>query len=155
MKIHVRKQKDATACGPTCIKMTTDFFKLKHSLRQIEIVSQYKKKDGLTNEDLIETIRKLDLYVRVKTQARWSDLQKANKPDTVVIVSWMMDGYIGHFSVVERVSDHSVYLADPAKGKIIRLDKIMFMRLWMDYDDLWFPKKNTDIQLRWMAIVSL
>ena len=66
----------------------------------------------------------------------------------------MKFGYIGHFSVVEKVSKDSIILADPHDGKDVKMKKIVFMRLWMDYDDLWYPSKNTDIQLRWMCVVT-
>ena len=66
----------------------------------------------------------------------------------------MMLGYMGHFSVVEKVNKDFIELADPHTGKITKMKKIMFMRLWMDYDDMWYPIKNTDIQLRWMCVVS-
>jgi hypothetical protein len=72
----------------------------------------------------------------------------------VVIVSWMLDGYIGHFSVVEAVTDEAIILAEPYAGKHITIQKLKFMRLWMGYDDMWYPIKNTDIRLRWMCIVK-
>lgn len=65
-----------------------------------------------------------------------------------------MSGYKGHFSVVENMSKDFIELADPDSGKINKMKKNMFMRLWMDYDNMWYPIKNTDIQLRWMCVVS-
>lgn len=154
MKISPIKQRDDSACGPTVIQMALKYFDIKHSFKDIATVSAYKKKDGLSNTDLVETIKKFNLDVKEKTNAKWSDLVQYNNQKNVIIVSWMLDGYIGHFSVVERVGKNFIQLADPHTGTMVTMDKIMFMRLWMDYDDLWYPKKNTDIQLRWMGIVA-
>lgn len=54
----------------------------------------------------------------------------------------------------KRQNSH-IALADPDGDKYSRIEKIKFMRLWMDYDEVrgWYPIKNTDIQLRWMCIV--
>lgn len=154
MKIRLIKQRDGRACGPACIKMTVDYFKLPISFSEIEKASQYKKKDGLSNKDLVNTLKKFGLETKEVSNADWADLLRHNTPKNVIIVSWMLRGYIGHFSVVDKITKSTIYLADPEKGKIVKLPKRVFMRLWFDYDEMWYPKKNTDIQLRWMAMVS-
>lgn len=154
MKITPLKQWDESDCGPTSIHMAAQYFNLPYSLEQIAKISQYKKKDGLSNDDLVETSKKLGFAVRAKANAAWGDLMRSNTSNNVIIVSWMKYGYMGHFSVVERVGKDFIELADPEDGKISKMEKILFMRLWMDYDDMLYPSKNTDIQLRWMAVVS-
>lgn len=154
MKIRPIKQKDDTACGPACIQMVFSYFGFPHSVGKIAKISQYRKKDGLSNHDLVQTLRALGFTVREKANSSWADLMSLNTTGRVIIVSWMKFGYIGHFSVVEKVSEHHVTLADPHDGKTIKITKNVFMRLWMDYDDLWYPVKNTDIQLRWLCIIS-
>ena len=70
----------------------------------------------------------------------------------------MLDGYIGHLSVLEKVDAKHIYLADPLQGKILKIEKIKFLRFWLDYEargtDKWYPEKNSDIQLRWMVVVK-
>ena len=154
MKISVLKQQDDSDCGPTSIKMAADYLGFPISLKEIGKISQYKRKDGLTNADLVQTIKKLGLKVRAKTNASWADLRRLNTDDAVIIVSWMKYGYMGHFSVVDTVEKDFITLADPEFGTMEKMQKLIFMRLWLDYDDHWYAKKNTDIQLRWMAVVS-
>ena len=154
MKIKPIKQKDSNACGPTSIKMVTDYFNMKISQKEINNLSKYKELDGMSNNDLVNTLKKLNLNVKHKNNVTWEELQSLNTTENVLIVSWMLKGYIGHFSVVEKVTKDAIFLADPVEGKIIKLNKILFMRLWLDYDDMWWPEKNTDIQLRWLAVVS-
>lgn len=154
MKIPPLKQRDASACGPTCIQMVLAYFKVPNSFKKIAEVSQYKKRDGLSNEDLVETLRAFNMSVREKANTTWADLVRLNTPNKVIVVSWMKFGYIGHFSLIEKIDSHHVTLVDPQEGKHSKMQKIVFMRLWMDYDNLWYPHKNTDIQLRWMCVIS-
>lgn len=155
MKIFPIKQRDASACGPTSIQMVLTYFKIPNSFKRIGEVSQYKKRDGLSNNHLVETLREFHLTVREKNNTTWGDLRRSNTKNQVIIVSWMKKGYIGHFSVVEKVTDKYIVLIDPEEGKAQRMQKIVFMRLWMDYDGIWYPRKNSDIQLRWMSVVSI
>ena len=154
MKIQPIKQRDGSSCGPACIKMVTSYFNLPTSLNRINIVSGYRKRGGLYNEDLLETLEKLGLKTKPLNNATWPDLIKYNKPNNVIIVSWMLRGYIGHFSVVDKVTAKTINLAEPESGKIIKLNKLVFLRLWFDYEPKWYPVKNTDISLRWMVVVS-
>jgi len=154
MKISPIKQRDGNACGPTSIQMVLTYFRLSHSFKKIARISQYKKRGGLFNKDLVKTLKALNLIVREKANTTWADLIRFNTANKVIIVSWMKFGYIGHFSVVEKVSKHHITLSDPYDGKHARIKKMVFMRLWMDYDDMWYPLKNTDIQLRWMCVIS-
>lgn len=154
MKIKPIKQKDSMSCGPAAIKMAVDYFDIQISLNEINKISGYKKIGGLYNKGLIKTLKVLGLKTKILNNSTWADLIRYNKPNNVIIVSWMLKGYIGHFSVIDRVNAKTVYLAEPESGKIIKLDKLVFLRLWFDYDPKWYPEKNSDINLRWMTITS-
>lgn len=153
LKIRPVRQRDSSACGPASIKMVAEYFRLPISMAEIEKVSGYRRKGGLYNKDLEKTLQKIGFKVKSSTNATWGDLKRNNTQGKVIVVSWMFRGYIGHFSVVDNVTDKAVYLADPENGKIIRIDKDIFLRLWLDYDPKWYPVRNTDINLRWMAVV--
>lgn len=154
MKINPIKQPDESACGPTSVLMASKYFGVNYSFDDIAKTSQYIERDGLSDCDLVEVLLKLGFSVRQKDSVRWSELKNANTDKSVVIVSWMLDGYIGHFSVVDEVTDDKIVLAEPQSGKLVTFEKIKFMRLWMGYDDMWYPIKNTDIKLRWMCVVK-
>ncbi|MEO8637826.1 MAG: cysteine peptidase family C39 domain-containing protein [Candidatus Taylorbacteria bacterium] len=154
MKISPLKQRDESACGPTTIEMVLKYFNIKHSYKEIATVSKYKEEEGFSNTDIVYTLKKFDLNVKEKINTQWSDLAFYNKKNNVIILSWMLDGYIGHVSVLEKITKSHIYLADPHTGTTKKIQKIVFMRLWMDYDGMWYPVKNTDIQLRWMCVAS-
>jgi len=154
MKIKPIKQTHGSGCGPASIKMVTNYLGLDVSIKNIEMLCGDWKKDGMDNKKLVEVFGQVGLDTLVIQNAEWEDLLKNNSKDKVVVVSWMLRGYIGHFSVVDKVTMDYVWLAEPESGKIIKLQKMIFMRLWFDYDDLWYPEKSSDINLRFMCVVS-
>jgi ABC-type bacteriocin/lantibiotic exporter with double-glycine peptidase domain len=154
MKIKPLKQPDDTACGPTSIQMVSEYFDAGYTFPDVAKATKYIEKDGLGDLELVESLSALGFKVRHKINTTWSELMKANNENSVVIVSWMLNGYIGHFSVVDSVDKDSITIAEPEVGKLLTIEKIQFMRLWMGYDDMWYPIKNTDIQLRWMCVVK-
>ena len=154
MKIRPIKQPDAAACGPAVIKMVANYFDVVISMRRIKDIARYNKQEGMSNKDIAKTLNSIGLKVIEKNNSNWLDLKRLNNRKNAMVVSWMFKGYIGHVSVVEKVLNKEIYLADSIDGLIIRMPKIVFLRLWLDYDDKWYPKKNSDIKLRWMAIVS-
>lgn len=158
MKIKPIKQRDASACGPTCVEMVLQYFKVPFTVSEITRVTNYKKEGGIYNTQLVEALRHFSLKTKVYKNTKWDDLIKFNTGDSVVVVSWMLAGYIGHLSVVEKVDENNISLAEPTTGKFLKMEKIKFLRLWLDYEakgsSKWYPEKNSDIQLRWMVVVS-
>jgi len=39
-----------------------------------------------------------------------------NTKNNVIILSWMLDGYIGHVGVLEKITKNHIYIADPHTG---------------------------------------
>lgn len=154
-KIAPIKQWDEDSCGPACIEMTACYFNVPLTRDQIIKVTAYKEREGLLNTQLVGSLEVLGFQVESESSVSWERLQQANTDKVVIIVSWMLNGYIGHFSIVDHLTDSHIHLADPENGKISKFEKIRFLRLWMDYDDMWYPETNTDIQLRWMCIVRM
>ena len=154
LKIVPIKQPEQDACGPIALEIATQYFKKNLSFLDITNVIDYDKNEGMSNADMVVAVKKLELEANIIVGTSWEELKSQNTLDTIIIVSWMLHGYIGHFSVIDHVTDTHVYLNNPETGMIDEIEKIMFMRLWFDYDDLWYPEKNTDIQLRWMLLVN-
>lgn len=156
MKIKPVKQRDASACAPTCIEMTLKYFDVPHTLKEIAVQTDYKK-DGVSNDGLVAVLKQFELSTKTYKNTTWKALQEMNIKEHVIIVSWMLDGYIGHVSVVEDVTDTHIVLAEPTTGKYLKIEKIKFLRLWWDFEargrDIWYPETKADVQLRWMVIV--
>ena len=107
----------------------------------------------MSNKDLVWALRKLGFLVSARSRNTWKDLRENYRKRTPTVIAWMLHGYIGHFSIVVETGENHVTLADPDNGKLRKLSKELFMRLWFDYDEIFFPKRAKDIHLRWAAVV--
>ena len=158
MKIKPIKQRDSSACGPTCIEMALRYFGIPHTVKKIADVTDYKKADGLSNTEIVVALRQFGLRSKLVKNTSWERLQTLNTPDSVIIVSWMLEGYIGHVSVLEKVTDTHVFLAESTTGKIFKMERVRFLRQWWDYEaqdrDIWYPETKADIQLRVAIVVT-
>ncbi len=158
IKITPIKQRDASACGPTSIEMTLKYFDVPHTVADITRITNYKKEGGIYNKQLVGVLQHYGLKTKVLKNTSWEQLMGLNTKDSVIILSWMLDGYIGHLSVLDNVDKDHIYLAEPTTGEILRIGKIKFLRLWLDYEAKaevpLFPESKSDIQLRWLCIAS-
>lgn len=157
-KITPIKQRDSSACGPTSIEMTLKYFDIPHTVADITKVTSYKKEGGIYNKQLVSVLQHYGLKTKVLKNSSWEQLMKLNTEGSVIILSWMLDGYIGHLSVLDKVDKDHIYLAEPTTGEILKISKIKFLRLWLDYeakDEVpIYPESKSDIQLRWMCVAS-
>lgn len=157
-KISPIKQRDASACGPTSIEMALKYFDVPHTVADITKVTNYKKEGGIYNKQLVRVLQYYGLKTKVFKNTSWEKLMELNTKDSVIILSWMLDGYIGHLSVLDKVDKDHIYLAEPTTGEILKMGKIKFLRLWLDYEAKpevpMYPESKSDIQLRWMCVAS-
>ena len=152
--LHIKpiKQNTGYTCGPTCIAMLAKFYGVRVSWAKV-MRSCKIDRNGMSNDDLVRALRKLNFSVSKKSRNTWKDLRKNYHDRIPVVVAWMLHGYIGHFSIVVEVGKNHLVLADPDTGKHRRMPKEIFMRLWFDYDDIFFPKRAKKIHLRWGAVI--
>jgi len=129
MKIKPIKQRDTSACAPTSIEMVLNYFDVSHTVKAVTKVTDYKKEDGMYNLQIVDALKKFGLNTKTKKNVSWEELEKLNTSDSAIIVSWMLEGYIEHVSVVEKVTDTHIFLAEPTTGKIMKIEKIKFLRL--------------------------
>ncbi len=154
MKIKPIKQKNGLACGPTCIFLVDRYFGGNAGFKEIEKITQYKSKGGLDDADIVAVLNRLGYQAKRLKNCTWEDIVKYNTDESVLIVSWMLDGYKGHVSIVDKVVGDNIYLIDSEEGKVIKMNKIKFMRLWMEYDGHDWPNVPGDISLRTMIVVN-
>lgn len=152
LKITPIEQKTGYTCGPTCIAMLADFYDANLSWSRIMRACKIDR-NGMSNDDFTNALRRLDFIVTKRSRNTWKDLQSCYKKRLPVVVAWMLHGYIGHFSIVVEVTRTYIVLADPDNGLHRKMSKEIFMRLWYDYDDVFFPKSVKNIHLRWAAVI--
>jgi ABC-type bacteriocin/lantibiotic exporter with double-glycine peptidase domain len=85
MKIKPMKQSNSLACGPTCIYLAAKYFGDKTSFKKIEELTDYKKKEGVTDEDIVSVLKKLGLETKKSINSSWEYLVSENTEDTILI----------------------------------------------------------------------
>jgi ATP-binding cassette, subfamily B, bacterial len=153
LKVPLYEQNRGYTCGPTCITMLGEFYRLPLTWKAIMKVSKCNK-DGMSNQDMVNALKKLGFRVNASSRNSWQDLRRNYERGIPSIVAWMLHGYIAHFSIVVKVTGEHIVLADPDNGERRRMRKNVFMRLWFDYDGNFFPKKAKDIHRHWAATVK-
>ena len=86
--------------------------------------------------------KKFGLKSKLKNYSNLADIQKYLSKNIPVIVNWFTKGRKdypestvadGHYSIVVGLDKKYVYLQDPEIGKVRKLAKGDFMRVWFDY----------------------
>jgi len=139
--------------------MALNYFSVPYTVKQISKITDYKKEGGMYNRQIVDAIRTFSLQATLKKNISWEELAKLNTRDSVIIISWMLDGYIGHVSIIDKVTETHVFLAEPTSGKIQKIEKVRFLRQWWDFEgqnrDVWYPETKADVQLRVAIIVTV
>ena len=163
LKLKAVIQSNKYSCGAASIYIAVSAIApgKRFTLKQIEKAAGSYSKDGLTYKQLMGTIKSLGFGCKEIRFSGWERLKKESDAGNPVIISWMpmhlkkmleMKDTIGHYSVVEKVGKNYIIIADPDNGKKVKMDRLHFLRLWFDYD-VWYPKKSSDIKLRWGVVV--
>jgi len=106
----VYRQLDQMDCGPSCIKMLTEFFGKKYDLEYLRQIS-FLQRDGASLGGLSEALSKLGIEsvgIKVDFQELISEIPLP------AIAHW--EG--NHFIIIYKVSNKFIYVSDPAYGKL-------------------------------------
>ena len=131
-------------CGPASLACLLDFYGIKMSQRELGNLCRTTSKYGTEPEMLTETLAKLGFSPVAKEHGSWETLKKLIDKSTPVVVNWWSDyrePADGHYSVVYKMTDTSIYLMDPELGGPRRIAKSTFLKNW--YDFYASGKKNT------------
>lgn len=106
----VYRQLDQMDCGPSCIKMLTEFFGKKYDLEYLRQIS-FLQRDGASMEGLSEALSKLGIE-SVGIKADFQEL--ISEVPLPAIAHW--EG--NHFIIIYKVSNKFIYVSDPAYGRL-------------------------------------
>jgi len=115
------QQHDAMDCGPACLRMIARHYGKHYSLQTLRDRS-YITREGVSMmgiSDAAESIGFRTMGVRIS----WDQL--VSEAPLPCVAHWKQN----HFVVVYRIKKNTVYVSDPARGRI-RFPKEEFMRGW-------------------------
>src|SRR5690606_3621413 len=104
------KQLDQMDCGPTCLKMISEFFGKEYHMDYLRQIS-FVQKGGATLAGLASALEEIGLD-SIGMQAQLHEL--INEVPLPAIAHWNSN----HFVVVYKTSRKYIYVSDPAIGKI-------------------------------------
>jgi len=122
-KFYFHRQLDKKDCGPSCIKMISDFYNGGFSISQIRQTCAINKL-GVSISDLSRGLATLGFENFVAK----CDFNLLNAEGIFPCIAYWRQK---HFVVIKKISQNQIYVADPAFGEI-KYSKNEFIKAWTD-----------------------
>ena len=156
---------NAGMCGPASLKILLSYYGIEKSEEELANLCGTKKDLGTDDQGIKRAAESLGFKVEIKNNSDFSDIEKWLDKDAPVIVNWFTcwnvgnkdfcslqsDVPDGHYSVVCGIDDQSIYLQDPEIGKMRKMKRDDFMRVWFDFSGELI--KPTELIIRQMIVV--
>ncbi|MSU54295.1 MAG: hypothetical protein EXS48_00445 [Candidatus Staskawiczbacteria bacterium] len=129
-------------CGPASLKMVFDYYGIEKSEEEIAKLAGTTDDLGTDDQGIKKAAEELGFTVEIKNESSFEDIQVYLSKKTPVIVNWFTRGRIdyddsqvpdGHYSVVVGLDDEFIYLQDPEIGKLRKIERDDFMKVWFDF----------------------
>lgn len=117
------KQNSAKECGPTCLKMILAYYDKNVSIETLNKLSKVNDEKGTNLLDLSTTIERFG-FRTLGVRLPYEDLKQAPLP---AMLFWNKN----HFVVLYEFKNDSLFIADPALGKM-KYSKDIFCKHWYD-----------------------
>jgi len=138
-------------CGPSSLKMVFDYYGYNKSEDEIAQMSGTTKELGTSAEGLQKTAQMVGLQARIHDNSTFEDIKGWLDKKVPVIVDWFAPGGTeevgdGHYSVVVDLDDTFIYLQDPEVGKLRKIEREEFMRVWFDFTGKYIDEGNVVVR---------
>ncbi|MBU4274271.1 C39 family peptidase [Patescibacteria group bacterium] len=129
-------------CGPASLKMVLDYYNVEKTEKELAKMAGLKKGLGVDDKGIKKVAEKLGFKVVIKNNNSFKDIQKWLDREIPIIVDWFTRGRNdysesetadGHYSVMAGLDDKFIYLQDPEIGKMRKIKRDDFMRVWFDF----------------------
>ena len=129
-------------CGPASLKMVFDYYGIDKTEEEIAKMAGTTEDLGTDEEDIKKAAESLGFKVEIKNESSFEEIQDYLNKKIPVIVNWFTRGRIdyddsqvpdGHYSVVVGLDDKFIYLQDPEIGKLRKIERNDFMKVWFDF----------------------
>ena len=133
---------NAGMCGPASLKIVLDYYDIEKSEKELAKLCRHNKNLGVDDEKIKKAAGSLGFKVKIKNSSNFKDIENWLDKKVPVIVNWFTKGRQeysesevsdGHYSVVARLDEKYIYLQDPEIGKIRKIKRDDFMRVWFDF----------------------
>lgn len=142
-------------CGPASLKIVLAYYRVNKSEKELAKLSGWDKKLGIDEKGIKKTAETLGFQVKIKDNSSFDDIEKWLDKGVPVIVDWFTKGRNdyresemadGHYSVVCGLDDKFIYLQDPEIGRVRKIKRYDFMRVWFDFKGEYIKKSELVIR---------
>ena len=133
---------NASMCGPASLKIVLQYYGVDVTEKELTKIAEWNKDLGIDDKGIEKTAKSFGFKVKIKNNSNFKDIEKWLDKKVPVIVNWFTRGRKdysdsdvadGHYSVVAGFDDKFIYLQDPEIGKIRKLERDDFMKVWFDF----------------------
>jgi ABC-type bacteriocin/lantibiotic exporter with double-glycine peptidase domain len=134
LKVPFHKQKNVYSCGPACLQMVFQYFKLKKSQKKISQEANTNEKSGTLHKNMVKTILKNKFYCYVNNDSTLHEVRHFIDLGIPVIVNYVeISSNDIHYAVIIGYKKDFLILNDPWNGKNLKLTDNFFKARWFDY----------------------
>lgn len=150
----------ADMCGPASLKILLSYYGVDKEEKELAKLCGTKKGLGTDDQGIKKAAESLGFKVKIKNNSNFKEIEKWLERKVPVIVSWFTRGRAdytdadvpdGHYSVVCGLDEKNIYLQDPEIGKIRRIPKEDFLKVWFDFPGQYI--KPEELILRQIIVV--
>ena len=129
-------------CGPASLKMVLAYYGVEKGEQELAQLAGTDPDLGTNATGIKKAAEELGFTVEVKDNSTFEDIQAWLDKEVPVIVNWFTRGRIdypesdvpdGHVSVVVGLDQEFIYLQDPEIGKLRKIARDDFLRVWFDF----------------------
>lgn len=148
-------------CGPAVLKMVLRYYGVEKSEQELAKLAGTTENNGTDDKAITQVLKKFGLKSKIKNNGHFSDIKKCLDKGVPVIVDWFTRGRRdysdsavadGHYSIVVGLDVKFIYLQDPEIGKIRKLARDDFLRVWFDYRGEFLRSPKQMIIRRYIAV---
>lgn len=136
-------------CGPASLKMVLDYYGIEKSEEELARLTNKDANLGISSQDIKRAAESFGFKVEIKNFADFNDIQSWLNKKIPVIVNWFSRGRYdydedevadGHNSVVVGLDKEYIYLQDPEVGRVRKINRDDFYRVWFDFSGEYIEK---------------
>ncbi len=133
---------NAGMCGPASLKILLSYYGIEKDEKELANLCGAKKDLGTDDQGIKKAAESLGFKVEIKNNSSFADIEKWLDKNVPIIVNWFTRGRAdypdsetadGHYSVIVGLDDKFIYLQDPEIGKMRKIKRDDFMRVWFDF----------------------
>lgn len=130
-------------CGAASLLIVLKYYSIEKSEQELALMLDVDSELGTDSASIKRVAESFGLKVEIENECTFENIEKWLDREIPVIVDWFTRGRCdysesevadGHYSVVAGLDDKYIYLQDPEIGKLRKIAREDFLRVWFDFE---------------------